>query len=174
MTELNDMQRLVVATAAEKAIKTLTAPNNPDSLRARVDAEMRSAWERDGTTQRKVSINGRSLATYSVRTKPAEVVDELSITNPHAFLEWLTKTDDGYNLLWTYALSVQGSRELLKCAMDVMVVDGVIPDGCRVHRTEYPERWAGTTMRGCKPHEVAEALGNALPETIAEVIALPE
>ncbi len=172
--ELNELQRLAIATAAEKVLQTVTSSRDTESLRAKVDSDMRALWEKDGVTQRKVKLNGVTVGTYSVRTKPAETIREVVVTSGHDFVTWLYATEDGHDLLFTFALSPAGQKLMMECVADTLLVDGILPDGCKVVTTDLPERWGGTTLRGCRPSDVALALGNGLQEALVDVLELPE
>lgn len=172
--KFNDLQRLAIAIAAEKVLQTVTSSHDSESLRAKADNEMHELWERDGVTQRKVKLNGHTVGTYSVRTKPAETVREVVVTSGRDFVKWLIESEDGHDLLYTFALSPAGQKLMMECVTDTMLVDGIIPDGCTLVTTDLPERWAGTVLRGCRPSDVALALGSGLQDALIDVLELPE
>lgn len=170
---LNDTQRLAVLSGAARVINGEVKTGVPDNLRGKVDAELRMDFENNGTDRRRITINGKSVGTLSViMTEPREV-REVGIEDFKAFIKWLTETDDGVDLLWTFVCSREVAP-LLRCIEDVLVVDGIVPDGCIVRTHDEPARFKGTVLRGCKPQDIADALGETLPEVMAEAIALPE
>lgn len=171
--QLTDAQTLAVFQGAAKVINDEIKTGRPDNLRGRVDAELLAHYEESGTDRIRISINGKAIATLTVTMTEPKEVREVGIENYREFIKWLTETDDGIDLLWTFICSREVTS-LLKCIEDVLLVDGIIPDGCVVRTHKEPSRVKGTVLRGCKPQDIADALGEALPDVIASAIALPE
>ena len=173
MMELTDIQKLAVFQAALKVIGAETKTGVHDNLRGRVDDELVREFGENGTDRRRITIGGKSVGTLTISMTEPKEVREVGIENYREFVKWLTETDDGVDLLWTFVCSREVTP-LLKCIEDVLVVDGVVPDGCFVRAHNEPPRVKGTVLRGCKPRDIAEALGDALPEVMTDVLALPE
>lgn len=171
--QLTDRQALAVLQGAAKVINEEIKTGVPDNLRGRVDAELRAGFEASGTDRLRIAINGKAIATLTVTMSEPREVREVAIENYREFIKWLTETDDGIDLLWTFICSREVTS-LLKCIEDVLLVDGIIPDGCVVRTHNEPARVKGTVLRGCKPRDIADALGDSLPDVIASAIALPE
>lgn len=171
--QLTDIQKLAVFQAAMKVIGAETKTGDPSNLRGRVDNELVSEFGENGTDRRRITIGGKNVGTLTVTMTEPKEVREVGIENYREFIKWLTETDDGIDLLWTFICS-RDVTPLLKCIEDVLVVDGIIPDGCVVRTHNEPSRVKGTVLRGCKPKDIADALGDSLPDIIASAIALPE
>lgn len=171
--QLTDIQKLAVFQAAMKVIGAETKTGDPNNLRGRVDNDLVSEFGENGTDRRRITIGNKSVGTLTVTMTEPREVREVGIENYREFVKWLTGTDDGTDLLWTFVCSREVTP-LLKCIEDVLVVDGIVPDGCVVRTHNEPSRVKGTVLRGCKPKDIAEALGDALPEVMTDVLALPE
>ena len=171
--ELTDIQKLAVFQAAMKVIGAETKTGVHEHLRGRVDDELVREFGENGTDRRRITIGGKSVGTLTITMTEPKEVREVAIENYRELIKWLTETDDGIDLLWTFICSREVTS-LLKCIEDVLVVDGIIPDGCVVRTHKEPPRVKGTVLRGCKPQDIADALGDALPEVMTEVLALPE
>lgn len=171
--QLTDRQFLAVLQGAAKVINEEIKTGVPDNLRGRVDAELLAHYEEGDTDRLRISINGKTIATLTITMTEEREIREVAIENYREFIKWLTETEDGIDLLWTFICSREVTS-LLKCVEDVLVVDGIIPDGCVVRTHNEPARVKGTVLRGCKPQDIADALGDALPDVIASAIALPE
>ena len=171
--ELTDIQKLAVFQAAMKVIGAETKTGVHENLRGRVDDELVREFGENGTDRRRITIGGKSVGTLTITMTEPKEVREVAIENYRELIKWLTETDDGIDLLWTFICSREVTS-LLKCIEDVLVVDGIIPDGCVVRTHKEPPRVKGTVLRGCKPQDIADALGDALPEVMTEVLALPE
>lgn len=171
--ELTDIQKLAVFQAAMKVIGAETKTGVHDNLRGRVDDELVREFGENGTDRRRITIGGKSVGTLTITMTEPKEVREVGIENYKEFVKWLTETDDGIDLLWTFVCSREVTS-LLKCIEDVLLVDGIIPDGCVVRSHNEPSRVKGTVLRGCKSQDIADALGDALPEVMTAVLALPE
>ena len=171
--ELTDIQKLAVFQSAMKVIGAETKTGVHDNLRGRVDDELVREFGENGTDRRRITIGGKSVGTLTITMTEQKEIREVGIENYREFVKWLTGTDDGTDLLWTFICSREVTP-LLNCIEDVLVVDGIIPDGCVVRTHNEPSRVKGTVLRGCKPQDIADALGDALPEVMTKVLALPE
>ncbi len=171
--ELTDIQKLAVFQAAMKVIGAEVKTGDPSNLRGRVDNELVSEFGENGTDRRRITIGGKNVGTLTVTMTEPKEVREVGIENYKEFIKWLTETEDGTDLLWTFVCSREVTP-LLRCIEDVLVVDGIVPDGCVVRTHNEPARVKGTVLRGCKPRDIADALGDSLPDVIASAIALPE
>lgn len=171
--QLTDLQRLAVFQAAMKVISTETKTGVPYNLRGRVDAELVRDFNENETDRRRITIGGRDVGTLTITMTEPKEVREVGIENYREFIKWLTETEDGVDLLWTFICSREVTP-LLKCIEDVLVVDGIVPDGCVVRTHNEPARVKGTVLRGCKPIAIASALGDALPDVMADILILPD
>ena len=158
------MQRAVVVQALYKELGRLASTK--EGPRADLDADLRAAYDRDGTTQRTVMWDGVPVAKHTVRmSKPVHEVEPV-VEDPDRLVAWL-RTEDGADVL----------RELVYVQRDDVMRAvksvGVLPDGCRMvvhdepaHPVSYPlnvdvqalVRVGERELEGC----TREALG--LPE----------
>lgn len=155
----NELGQLAVAQALYHELGRMVRTGDPDNLRGRADALLE-----DGVVDRvKLKVNGKGVGTLSARWAHARTY--LRVEDRERFADWCTGDGIAYTRQWI----VEGMRgSLADYCTSVLVTDGEIPDGCEV--VEEPERMDGTVIRGCKPDDVAEALGLNLPQ--ATVYAL--
>lgn len=173
MTELTDLQALAVAEASRKLFESVTKTRTPGNLREQEDDRLHEDWERDGTDRRRIYIGGRLVGTLSARIKAADVHDEAVITDYDAAIDWLAADSDGRNIFMSWLCS-PSSKSLTDRVLRYMKAEGVKPDGFEMRPVPEPARWDGTVLTGCKPKDVAQALGDALPQAMASVAALPD
>lgn len=155
---MTDLERLAVAQAAYKRLGEIVSTKDADSLRGQADAELLADFAEKGTDRRRIMLNGQEVGKLSVSVAPAKTVQRLYVEDVLAFAEWLS---DG-GIACFEAFMARHGEKLLQYAADCMVVDGVIPDGCSVHEETQPQTLQ-TKITGCKPEDVAQALGEGLP-----------
>ena len=63
---MSDIERLTVPQALLKTVTKYTSTKDPDSLRARADADMLANYERMGMKSVDLRVNGEKVGTYSV------------------------------------------------------------------------------------------------------------
>ena len=156
--ELNDVERLAVAQAFQKAVGELTETKREDNLRGRVDAEMKEAFYSNPMAGRSfdVKLLGEKVGTYSLTvSKPAEqrAETELEVEDAAAFRKWAE--DAGFVMV--------DERAVFEHFAD----SGEVPGGCRAIEVVTPAdpggEVASTTLK-VEPERVARVLGAQLPE----------
>ena len=167
--ELTDLQRLAVADAMGKAIKTMTNPrggaHGAPTLRTEADDALRRDYEEDGTDRRRISIGGVDVGTLSARVSKPERGTRVVVEDKVALMDWLG--EDGSDVFDEVTRTDEFTDLVLKVAQGL----GVLPDGCRVEDYERPARWLGTTLR-VDPAKVGQALGPWLPEAVAGLLVV--
>lgn len=166
---MNDIERLAVAQAMYKAVAGMVSTRDPDSLRARADADMLGNYERMGMKSVDLRVNGEKVGTYSVKvSKPtgAAKTSRVVVDDSEAAYRWaMTAAADEYedwcianiNRFCDYALSEFGE----------------VADGAHVETEEadaQPERATGTVLK-VDPPKVAHALGAQLSFAVAGLLS---
>lgn len=155
---MTELERLAVAQAAYKRLGEIVSTKDADSLRGRADAELLADFAANGTDRRRLMLNGAEVGKLSVAVSPAKTIQRLYVEDVKAFAEWLA---DG-GIACFEAFMAKHGEKLLQYAADSMVVDGVVPDGCTAYEEKQPQALQ-TKITGCKPEDVAQALGEGLP-----------
>ncbi len=166
---MNDIERLVIAQALLKAVTKYTSTRDPDSLRARADAEMLENYERMGMKSVDLRVNGEKVGTYSVKvSKPtsAAKTSRVVVDDSEAAYRWaVTAAADEYED-WCIA-------NIDRFCEYVLSEFGEVADGTHVVTEEtdaQPERATGTVLK-VDPPKVAHALGVQLPYAVAGLLS---
>ena len=167
--DYNPIERLAIEQAVYNAIGADLKTGVADNLRGEVNGFYLDLYERTGATGFVVRLNGQKVGTYGfskVKGQPAREVTELRVTDVDAlradesedFSAWLA--DAILHDLPDYAIQyATETGELLDGMEYVTTTTPAVPEGIRPNGT----------LR-IKPEKVAEALGNALPATIAGLL----
>lgn len=166
---MNDIERLVIAQALLKTVTKYTSTRDPDSLRARADAEMLGNYERMGMKSVDLRVNGEKVGTYSVKvSKPtgAAKTSRVVVDDSEAAYRWaMTAAADEYED-WCIA-------NIDRFCAYALSEFGEVADGARVVTEEtdaQPERATGTVLK-VDPPKVAHALGVQLPYAVAGLLS---
>ena len=166
---MNDIERLAVAQAMYKAVAGMVSTRDPDSLRARADADMLGNYERMGMKSVDLRVNGEKVGTYSVKvSKPtgAAKTPRVVVDDSEAAYRWaMTAAADEYED-WCIA----NIDRFCEYALSEF---GEVADGAHVETEEtdaQPERATGTVLKVDTP-KVAHALGAQLPFAVAGLLA---
>lgn len=163
--ELSTLQRVAVAAALEKQLKKVLDSRAVDSPRAKVDDDLRGAFERDGVDRKRIIINAKEVGTLSLSmTEPRHGV-EMRVDSASKLADWVRDTDEGRDALMMAIGDVRVQDALVAAATEY----GFLPDGCRMAQVDEPARIKGTVLR-VKPEKVAEALAGELPHTVAGLL----
>lgn len=163
--KLNDIQRVAVAAALDKQLKKVLDARAVDSPRAKVDDDLRGAFERDGVDRKRIIVNGTEVGTLSLSmTKPSQGV-EMRVESASRLAEWVRSTDEGRDALMLAIGDVRVQDALVSAAKEY----GFLPYGCRAAYVDEPARIKGTVLR-VKPEKVAEALAGELPQAVAGLL----
>ena len=160
---MNNMEKLALSTALEKALKDMNNPKNPDSLRYQMDEKLKEDYCEDGTDRRKVMINGQPVGTYSLTfTKEVDGLEPV-VDNYDLFAEWFSLPE---NLGYLHQLV----NKCLKDALSIATSQGELPDGVVMRQVTEPPRVKGTTLRVDK-EKLQKALGNQLESSVMGLLA---
>lgn len=165
--KLNDMERLAVATALEKACKAVTdpRPRHGETLRTKADDSLRELFASTGCDRVRINIGGADVGTFSLTfTLPKSGV-ELRVRDARELAEWLRCTDEGLDVTKLIVNDIKVQAAILDAAKEY----GFMPDGCYMAEVEEPARIKGTTLR-VDAEKVARALGDELPQAVAGLI----
>lgn len=167
--ELSPIERLAVEQAAYSAIGADLKTGVPDNLRGEVNGFYLDLYQRTGATGFEVRVNGQKVGTYGfskVKGQPERTVTELRVTDAEAlradasdeFAAWLADwmRDNLCELAVRYC---EETGELLDGMEWVTETVPATPDTIRPNGT----------LR-VRADKVADALGNALPATIAGLL----
>lgn len=165
---MNDIERLVISQALLKTVTKYTSTKDPNSLRARADADMLANYERMGMKSVDLRVNGEKVGTYSVKvSKPtgAAKTSRVVVDDSEAAYRWaMTAATDEYED-WCIA----NIDRFCEYALSEF---GEVADGAHVVTEEtdaQPERATGTVLK-VDPPKVAHALGVQLPYAVAGLL----
>lgn len=166
---MNDIERLVIAQALLKTVTKYTSTRDPDSLRARADADMLANYERMGMKSVDLRVNGEKVGTYSVKvSKPTSTAktSRVVVDDSEAAYRWaMTAAADEYED-WCIA----NIDRFCEYALSEF---GEVADGAHVETEEtdaQPERATGTVLK-VDPPKVSHALGVQLPYAVAGLLS---
>lgn len=168
-----DMERLALLIALDKAIKPEIDRNNPRSLRAAADAELLEGYDRNGVDRMRIRVNGKSVGTISVTSVPAHTDHVAYIEDDYAFCEWFTHDGNGWTILQEFLRTQTNRTRFMEFVADYMLVEGEIPPGTK-ECTQVVDEKLGTTARGFKTEEIADAFGMGLDEAVAHALMPPK
>lgn len=169
MSIQEQIERLAIEQAVYKAIGADVATNDPDNLRAEVNAHYLDLYQQTGATGFEVRVNGQKIGTYGfskVRGQKAHTERIVAVTDVDALR---ADESDEFND-W---LSAYVTEHLPELAVQYCTETGELLDGMAVVEREHPATPDTIRPNGTlrvNPEKVAAALGNALPATIAGLL----
>ena len=162
---MNDIETLAVAQAAYKALGAIVSTKDPDSLRGKVDAQLLEQYREQGVDRYRLKVADTEVGKLSVKVSAKKAKLQLYLEDAHGLTGWLAA-----NPQWLEGfLKTKDGEKLLDYLAATTVTDGEVPDGVEAQWVETPET-ASTAITGCKPEDVAAALGEALPETFVGLL----
>lgn len=162
---MNNLEKLAVAQAAYKAIGAIVSTKDADSLRGQMDAQLVAQFHEDGTDRKRLMLNGQEVGKLSLAVSPAKTKVQLYLEDARELTLWLGENPRYIERF----IATKDGQKLLDFLADALVVEGEVPRGCEVHEIEVPESLS-TKITGCKPEDVAAALGDKLPETFVGLL----
>lgn len=185
---------LAVAQAVYKAVAGAVSTKDGSSLRAQCDRALADMYDVAGTDRVRLTVNGAEVGTLSVRySKAAEGAE---VTDEQAFEDWCAERYPVSYETHFDRLTPEQQRQVAEMMREmspgsavpchemperdraqlrqgpeseVITPDGEVVDGMRwVSRPKAP---VGTTIRGCEPEQVAEALHGQLPQVVAGLLS---
>ena len=166
---MNAIERLAIEQAIYNAIGADLKTGVPDNLRGEVNGFYLDLYQQTGATGFEVRVNGQKVGTYGfakVKGQPERTVTELVVTDMDALRCW---DDDAFH---EYVAKFF-DQHLAELAIQYAQETGDLPDGVELVEVTTPATPDGIRPNGTlrvRPDKVADALGNALPATIAGLL----
>lgn len=157
------MERLAVAQAAYKALGRIVSAKDPGSLRSRMSGALLEDFGRDGTDRRRVMLNGVKVGMLSVRVPEPRERTVAEVTDEAQLLDW--GADDMRDYLRSRGLVEDFALWEREQGYGPASIPGV------TYKTIAERGQATTILNGCRPEDVAAALGEGLPEAISGLLA---
>lgn len=160
---MTDLEKLAIAQGLFKAVGAIVSTKDPNSLRSAQDMELMRLYETIGVDRVTLKVGDTEVGKLSLRRKKATHKAEVVVEDTAALWAWLHNEADE-TLLADIVPAIAK-------ALDAYVErTGDVPDGCSVRHVDTPEGIAGTTITGCKPEKIAEALGSELPAAVVGLL----
>lgn len=160
---MKDLEKLAIAQALYKAIGSVVSTKDKDSLRSKCDKYLQDLYA-DGVTDRLIlKLNDTQVGSLTLRKSRGEDKVTAQISDIELYLAWIGEAD--------YAIQAKllsgGEKEIAKYIKETGdVPDGVTPLIEHVTKGEV----VGTTIKDCKPEDVAQALGSGLTEAVVGLL----
>ena len=158
---MTDMERLAIAQGVFNAVGEMVSTKDPNNLRGRVNDKIIKAYLSTGARSFDLRLNGHKVGSFSVTVAKAKRETKLKVIDRDAFEAWALS--EGFAHEETVTRVVMDEDAVLSDAL----LNGEVPDGCEPVTKDEPEHVSGTSIRGCKPEDVASALGTQLPQAVA-------
>lgn len=165
--DMKPIERLAVAQALYKELGKVVGTKSTDNLRAEVDEYYIGRYLEDGMRTANVRLNGQTVGTFSVISKKIPAHVEVYQLDDKTFADWVQDDDAAANACIAWMLADQKRRDAF--ARYCCEVVGVVPDGYEAYREEEDESIT-TRFSKLDVSKVAEALGEALPSTVAGLL----
>lgn len=170
---MTDLEKLAIAQALYKAVGAIVSTKDPNSLRSAQDMELMRLYETIGVDRVALKVysgtdeNDEPIYTevgkLSLRRKKASHKAEVVVEDTAAMWAWLHNEADE-------TLLADIVPAIAKALDRYVERTGDVPDGCSVRHIDTPEGIAGTIITGCKPEDVAAALGGELPAAVVGLL----
>ena len=155
--EPDRLAQLAIFQALYKVVASAVSTKDPDNLRGQVDDDLMDMYAKTGAKSFDIRVNGEKVGTASVKTTKGKTETKLFIDDFDAYMDWLDTDGSEYR-----DIIVQQFSERI---LDLILSDGVIPNGCSVHEVKTAERAVGTSIR-VDPMKVYEAAGPMLGSVV--------
>ena len=156
---MRDTEALAIAQAMYGALGAMVKTKDADNLRGQVDARIIEDFNDEGIKSRDLRVNGTKVGSIAVTASKPSTKICVQVEDYNALMAWL----DGKPALVSSIIAA-GMKHIEKYVTET----GEVPDGCSATTVEDAGgRVTGTRITGCKPEDVAEALGDALPQAIS-------
>lgn len=159
--ELGNAEQLAVCQALYKVLGKIVDTKNPDSLRGKMDAHWKRAYEATGSKSFDIRIGDDVIGTYSIKfskEEPKQTRYQMEVRDYVKLAQWYSEVPEEYIRQYL-------SRDLQPFAEYYFHETGEIPDGCVMDEIVIlakPKQYAGGVLR-VNPDMVRKALGNELP-----------
>lgn len=156
MASNEDYAALAAAQALWKALGAVVSTKDPDSLRSRMDAELRQLWmEKHIFGKIPLVIGGHVVGMLTAKQGAKRHRREITVDDPWALMEG---EKDGFE---------DFIYEHIDQFAEWVLAQGVArPAGCTVSEWDEQGGWGGTMITGCKPDEVIPLLRGELPPAV--------
>lgn len=156
---MKDTEALAIAQAMYGALGAMVKTKDASNLRGQVDARIIEDFNDDGIKSRDLRVNGTKVGSIAVTASKPSTKVCVQVEDYDALMSWL----DGKPALVSSIIAA-GMKHIEKYVTET----GEVPDGCSATTVEDKGgRVTGTRITGCKPEDVANALGDALPQAIS-------
>lgn len=116
------LQRLAIAKSLDNSLKDYI-----DDLNAECKDELESAFKDEGTTQRRIFINGVDVGTYSARVSKPKVEETFEVVDWDALENWHFSNEDALAFV---------VRHVVDFAKWHFEQTGEMPNGCKLVKKE--------------------------------------
>lgn len=164
--ELSAVEQLAVKQALYKVLAEDVSTSKQGNLRARVDETYKGFYHATGGKSYDVNVDGKKVGTISVTVKDAKPTARVYVIDQNGFGDWVRDDDAVGNAAIEWVLADRKRAEAF--ARYLVEVTGVMPEGCETYADNGTPTL--TTSLRIDTHKVADALGNALPSTIAGLL----
>lgn len=159
--ELTNLEKLAVLQAVYKQAASYVSTKDPNSLRSQTDRELKELYDKTGAHSFQINLNNKPVGSMALRFSKAIDDTVLQVIDKKAFEDWCLA--NGYAHTVEQVVLNREADELLA----ELAENGELPDGCEYEDIHEEPRFLGTTLKGCKPQDVQEALGAQLSQVIA-------
>lgn len=150
---------LAVMQGIYKAAGAIVSTKDSTSLRSHVDAQLMEMYESMGVDRIELRIGDAKVGSLGLRKSTKDKTKTVVTVNDAIACAKFIAQDEAL------AAIVLGAAQ--KALVTYVEETGDVPDGCEVTtETEPSGTVLGTTIRGCNPNVVADALNGALPDTV--------
>lgn len=156
---MRDTEALAIAQAMYGALGAMVKTKVADNLRGQVDARIIEDFNDDGIKSRDLRVNGTKVGSIAVTASKPSTKICVHVEDYDELMAWL-----GEKPALVSSIIAAGMKHLESYVTET----GEVPDGCSATTVEDKGgRVIGTRLTGCKPEDVANALGDALPQAIS-------
>lgn len=160
---MKDTEALAIMQAIYKASGAMINTRDSDNLRGHIDALLMDMYETMGVDRIELRVGTDKVGTLGLRKSTKDKTKTTVYVNDALAAAKFVAADE------KLAQLVLGAAQ--KALVAYVEETGDVPDGCEVSTETEPKGTVlGTTIRGCEPADVAKALGNDLPDTIAGLL----
>lgn len=160
---MKDTEALAIMQAIYKASGAIVSTKDADSLRSHVDAQLMDMYESIGVDRIELRVGDAKVGTLGLRKSTKAKTKTTVYVNDAVAAAKFVAADE------KLAQLVLGAAQ--KALVAYVEETGDVPDGCDVStETEPAGTVLGTTIRGCNPNVVADALNGALPDAVTGLL----
>lgn len=160
---MKDTEALAIMQAIYKAAGEVVSTKDAGNLRGQVDAHLMDMYETFGVDRIELRVNNEKVGSLGLRKSTKAKTKTTVYVNDAVAAAKFVAADE------KLAQLVLGAAQ--KALVAYVEDTGDVPDGCDVStETEPAGTVLGTTIRGCDPDAVADALNGALPDAVTGLL----